>query len=177
MRAIKKVALTLSAAALPLLGSALAEAQEPGREAPRAPERFENRVSAEAFGGSGIGSRFDAAYGARVGYTTPQNIYLGAEGIRYQGQAGSSELLIGGDIGMRFFPTQRLEVRPFALVGAAIERAGDLPQGNSGTSFALQPGLLTAYHLGPAYLGAEGRVQVAPTPAAASLLGTVGLTF
>lgn len=177
MRAITKVALSLSAASLPLLVSAGARAQEAGYEAPRPPARVEQRISAEAFGGSGISSRFGAAYGARVGYTTPQRIYLGAEGIRYQGRGGSSEMLLGGDVGMRFFPTSRLEVRPFALVGAAIQSAGQNAEAPTGTSFALQPGLFTAYHLGAAYLGAEGRVQVAPTPAAASLLGTAGLTF
>lgn len=174
MRALTQVALSISALALPLLVPSLARAQ--AAETPRAPERVESRISAEAFGGSGINSRFGAAYGARVGYTTPQRVYLGADATRYQGQAGSSETLLGGDIGMRFFPTNRLEVRPFALVGAAIEAPGEAG-GSANTQFALQPGLLAAYHLGAAYLGAEGRIQVAPTPAAASLMGTAGLTF
>lgn len=176
MRAITKIALSLSAVALPFVLPATAQAQEMGYEAPRPPARVEQRISAEAFGGSGISSRYGAAYGARVGYTTPQRIFIGADATRYQGRAhNASETVLGGDIGMRFFPTSRFEVRPYALVGAAIENA--IGGGSSTTRFALQPGLFGAYHLGAAYLGAEGRVQVAPTPAAASLLGTAGLTF
>lgn len=177
MRAITKVALSLSAVALPLLLPTRAHAQEAGYEAPRPPVRVENRISAEASGGSGINSRFGAAYGARVGYTFPSGVYLGADATRYQGRAGSAETMLGGDLGMRFFPARRLEVRPYTFVGAAIESPGSNPEAISRTRFGLQPGLFAAYHLGAAYLGAEGRVQVIPTPAAASLLGTAGLTF
>lgn len=176
MRAITKIALSLSAIALPMLLPSLARAQAAERPA-RPPAAVENRISAEAFGGSGINSRFGAAYGARVGYTMPSRVFLAADATRYQGRAGSSETMLGGDVGMRFFPTARFEVRPYTFVGAALERAGTSPEGVNRTRFGLQPGIFAAYHLGSAYLGAEGRVQVAPTPAAASLLGTAGLTF
>jgi len=177
MRAITKLALSSAALALPFIVPAVAQAQEFGMEEPTPPSRVEQRVSAEAFGGSGIGGRYGAAYGGRVGYTTAQGIFLGAEGTRYQGAQGSSDMVIGGDVGYRFFPMDRVEIRPHALIGANIRSAGDMPEGPTGTTLAIQPGLFAGYHLGAAYLGAEGRVQVVPTPAAAAVLGTAGLTF
>jgi len=178
MRAITKLALSAAALAVPCILPTVAQAQDDwGMERPRTPSRVEQRVAAEAFGGSGIGGRYGAAYGARVGYTTAQGIWLGAEGTRYQGAQGSSDIVIGGDVGMRFFPASRFEVRPHALIGANIRDAGDMVGGPSGTTLAIQPGLFAGYHLGAAYLGAEGRVQIVPTPAAAAVLGTAGLTF
>lgn len=175
MRAIIKLGLSLAALAVPFVVPEAAQAQ--GMEEPRGPSRVEQRIAAEAFGGSGIGGRYGAAYGGRVGYTTPGGVFIGAEGTRYQGAQGSSDLVIGGDVGMRFFPTSRFEIRPHALIGANIRDAGDMADGPSGTTLAIQPGLFAGYHLGAVYLGAEGRVQVVPTPAAASVLGTAGLTF
>jgi hypothetical protein len=42
---------------------------------------------------------------------------------------------------------------------------------------AFQPGFLAAYHIGAAYLSAEGRAYVAPNPGALALLGGVGVNL
>lgn len=178
MRAISKVALSVAVIALPLLVSTRAHAQEIGYTPPGGPAvPVARTVSGDAFVGSGLGNRYGLGYGARVGYTMPKGIMLGVDATRYQGQASSSETIVGGEVGLRNFVTPRLEVRPFALVGAAIQSAGNLVGAPSTTQLALQPGVLAAWHFGRAFVSAEGRLQVTPTPAAASLLGGAGLTF
>lgn len=178
MRAISKILLSISVIALPLLASTRARAQEMGYTPPGgAAVPVARTVTGDAFVGSGLGNRYGLGYGARVGYTTPQQIIVGVDATRYQGEAASSETLVGGEVGLRNFVASRLEVRPFALVGAAIQSPGNLVGARTTTRFALQPGVLAAWHFGRAFVSAEGRLQVAPTPAAASLLGGAGLTF
>ncbi len=127
--------------------------------------------------GSGIDNRYDLGVGARLGYVLNSGLYLGGTVTHYSGEQSSSELLLGGDVGYELYAAPHWELRPFAMVGAAVQNAGDVPGGNNRTTFAFQPGFLTAYHFGPGFVSAEGRVQVAPTPAAVSLLGGAGLVF
>jgi hypothetical protein len=148
-----------------------ARAAEIGYESPGR-RIADNPLSAEGLVGSGLGGNYGMAYGGRLGWTFPSGVYLGGDVTHYDGVGAPSQLLLGGDVGYRIFTSNDFELRPFSLIGAAI------PEGGGGRSqFALQPGLLAAYHFGRAFISGEGRLQAMPSPTAASLLAGAGLSF
>ncbi len=48
---------------------------------------------------------------------------------------------------------------------------------NSNTSFAVQPSVLLMYHFGQAFLGADARWLVTPTPATLAVFASGGIGF
>jgi hypothetical protein len=87
----------------------------------------------------------------------------------------------GPEVGYKWYPTHLLpiEVRPYVFVGPAFitEVNGNNGNVSSKTSFAIQPGGMALYHIGPAFLGADARLFATPSPVGATLLGMAGLGF
>jgi hypothetical protein len=130
---------------------------------------------AEIAGYAGAG--YGVGVGARVGGTFASGVYLGGAFTYYTGNAS----FVGGELGYKFWPGYRWELRPYAFLGAALRRVGEEGFGRSAEEdaavFAFQPGFLAAYHFGPAYISADARVYVAPNPGALALLGGVGVNL
>jgi len=149
----------------------------------RAIEGYEASVQV----GSGFVDTYGLGMGARLGYTLPSGIYVGADVTHYFGntitlETGSESAhatFVGAEGGYKFFPSRHWEVRPYAFVGPAFVRTVANPPFRSEmvTRFAVQPGLLTAYHFGDAYLSAEAKVHVTPDPSALTVFGGAGLGF
>jgi len=147
-----------------------------------APERVEPgwEVSGQVGGGLGFG------LGARAGYTIDYGFYLGGSFTHFwgstvdtvNGDQRTSRNLFGGDIGYKmFFFTKALEVRPFVFLGADFfhENHPETRTVSSETGFAVHPSALVAYHIGPAFVSAEMRLMVTPTPIHVSAFGGVGM--
>jgi hypothetical protein len=136
--------------------------------------------SVEGLLGSGLDSQYGLMAGARGGYTTDNGVYLGGNATRADRSDGATDTLLGGELGYKYFPTPKVELRPFGIVGADIASASSAPglhPAPSATRLAIQPGILAAYHFGSFFVSAEGRLQVLPTPVAPSLLAGAGLNF
>jgi hypothetical protein len=111
--------------------------------------------------------------GARLGYAFNTGVYAGAAYTHFFGPTGASHAdFFGGELGYKFFPTARWELRPFVFAGPAfVATANDATR----TDFAVQPSLLTGYHFGAAYISVEARGLVTPDPSAFALLGGLGI--
>jgi len=123
--------------------------------------------------GSGFSDTYNIGFGARLGFTTSQGIYLGGDLEHYIGKdvVGSPHsTFLGGEAGLKIFPTYRLEVRPYAFLGA------DIPS-NGNTAFAFAPGVVGAYHFGAAFVDVDARYLVTPSPSTFMLTGGVGVGF
>jgi hypothetical protein len=122
---------------------------------------------------AGVGYDFGA--GARVGYAFRSGVYAGGAFTYYAANA----TFIGGEFGYKLFITRRWELEPYVFVGPAFVREGDRGFGRSSdrTMFGLQPGFLGAYHFGPAFVSAEMRIYVAPSPGALAFFGGIGVGF
>jgi hypothetical protein len=133
------------------------------------------REGVELGGYAGVG--YGVGVGARLGATFYPGLYLGGAFTYYTGNA----TFVGGEFGYKFWPGYRWELRPYAFLGAALLRVGNEGFGrgpnDSEAVLAFQPGFLAAYHIGAAYLSAEGRAYVAPNPGALALLGGVGVNL
>jgi len=152
-------------------------------------QRLEKGLEAEAFIGSGFTSTYGLGYGGRLGYTLGPGVYVGGAISYYQGKAvttpngsaANSATWVGGELGYKLYPgNEHWEVRPYVFAGPAIVRSarGDVfPIQETTTRFGVQPGLLGAYHFGNAYISAEGRYHITPSPAAFTLLAGAGLAF
>jgi len=165
------------------VSSAAAAATPPYRQAPYGPGTEngythvgdEDRVREGAEAGAQVGGAFDDAYGAavgaRLGYSFAPGVYVGAAYSHYFGQLSSTHAdFFGGEVGYKFFPTVRWELRPYAFLGPAFITTG----GVSRSDLAFQPSLLTAYHVGSVFFSVEARALVAPDPTALALMGGVG---
>jgi hypothetical protein len=128
-------------------------------------------IAGYAGGGYGVG------VGARMGGTLDPGVYLGGAFTYYTGNAS----FLGGELGYKFWPGYRWELRPYAFLGAAFVRVGDEGFGRNADEpavvVAFQPGFIAAYHLGAAYISIDGRAYVAPNPGALALLGGVGVNL
>jgi hypothetical protein len=149
----------------------------PGTE--NGPRRFDDeyrvREGAEAAGqvGAGFENPYGLGMGARLGYSFHPGVYVGAAYTHFFGRTSSEHAdFFGGELGYKFFPTARWELRPYAFLGPAFIATDDFA---ARTSLAFQPSLLTAYHFGTVYISAEARGLVTPDPAAFALLGGVGV--
>lgn len=135
------------------------------------PYRSGAEIAGFAGGGYGVG------VGGRLGGTIYPGLYLGGAFTYYTGNASFA----GGEIGYKFWPGVRWELRPYAFVGAAFLRVGNDGFGRRADEpdvvAAFQPGFLAAYHFGPAYIDVEGRAYVAPNPGALAVLGGVGVNM
>jgi hypothetical protein len=125
--------------------------------------------------------------GARVGYTFPNGIYAGADVTHYfgntvttsTGDVGAHATFVGAEGGYKLFTNPHWEVRPYVFVGPAFIRTVQAVPfaSESITRFAIQPGLLAAYHFGDMFLSAEAKVHVTPSPTALTVFGGAGMGF
>jgi hypothetical protein len=136
-------------------------------------DRYREGIEVAGYAGVGYG----VGVGGRVGVTLPPEIYLGGAFTYYSGNAA----FLGGEVGYKFWPGYRWELRPYLFMGPAFLRVGDQGFGRrpdqANVVLAFQPGFLGAYHFGPAYILAEGRVYVSPSPGALAFLGGVGVNL
>jgi len=136
---------------------------------------YHYRQGVELGGYAGVG--YGVGAGGRIGGTFDPGVYLGGAFTYYTGNAA----FLGGELGYKFWPGYRWELRPYVFVGAAFLRVGDDGFGrhpnDSDVVLAFQPGFLGAYHFGAAFVSAEGRVYVAPNPGALAFLGGVGVNL
>lgn len=144
---------------------------------------------AEANLGSGFTATYGLAFGARVGYTFKPGAYVGGSVTYFQGtsletpvgSASNHATWIGAEVGYKFFPRVHWELRPYVFAGPSVVSSStlrnDVPLQTTTTRFGVQPGLLTAYHFGQAFISAEARYYATPAPNALTLLGGAGLAF
>jgi len=137
--------------------------------------RYPYRTGAEMAGFAGVG--YGVGVGGRIGGTFESGAYLGGSFTYYTANA----TFVGGELGYKFWPGYRWELRPYVFLGPAFLRVGNEGFGRRSDQpevvFGFQPGFLAAYHFGPAYISAEGRVYVTPNPGALALLGGVGVNL
>jgi hypothetical protein len=133
------------------------------------------RTGAEMAGYAGVG--YGVGVGGRIGATTVPGVYLGGSFTYYTANA----TFVGGELGYKFWPGDRWELRPYVFLGPAFLRVGDDGFGRRADQprvvFGFQPGFLAAFHFGPAYISGEGRVYVTPNPGALAFLGGVGVNL
>lgn len=181
MRRTHPMALALPALAGALLVSSAAQAAE--LVVAGAPEHERKGVligndihpgpQLEANVGTGFSSLYNVGFGGRLGWTVGPGIYLGANAEHFIGSdtVGSPHnTFVGGEAGLKIFPTYRLEARPYAFVGAEIPSTGD-------KQLAVAPGAVVAYHFGRAFVDVDARYLVTPSPQTFMLLGGAGLGF
>jgi len=136
---------------------------------------YHYREGVELGGYAGVG--YGVGVGGRIGATFHPGVYLGGAFTYYSGNAA----FVGGELGYKFWPGNRWELRPYAFLGPAFVRVGDDGFGRRADQpeivLAFQPGFLAAYHFGAAYISAEGRAYVTPHPGALALLGGVGVNL
>lgn len=147
---------------------------EPGRVKPGW------EVGGQIGGGQGWG------VAARAGYTIDYGLYFGASYTHFWGSSvptvngdqRTSSNLFGGEVGYKmFFFTKAFEVRPYVFLGADFSHE-DHPETltvSSETGFSIAPGVLAAYHFGPAFVSGEFKVYITPTPVHVGAFGGVGL--
>lgn len=146
-------------------------------------------LEAQANIGSGFTRTYGLGFGGRLGYTLRPGVYVGGAISYYQGRsvetpngsASNSATWVGAEVGYKLFPgNAHWELRPYMFAGPAIVKTatgGIFPVQETTTRFGLQPGLLGAYHFGSAFISAEGRYHLTPSPAAFTLLAGAGLAF
>ncbi|MGC4064647.1 MAG: hypothetical protein QM784_08385 [Polyangiaceae bacterium] len=134
-------------------------------------DRVREGFTLAGFAGVGYG----VGAGARIGYSFRPGVYLGGAYTYYSGNAS----MLGGELGYKLFLSSRWELMPYVFGGAAFVREGDSGFGRDSaeTVGAFQPGVVGAYHFGPAFLFADARAYVTPSPGALALLGGVGVTL
>jgi hypothetical protein len=139
-------------------------------------------VSGQIGGGIGFG------LGARASYAIDYGFYVGGAFTHFwgstvptvNGDQRTSRNLFGGDIGYKmFFFTRAFEVRPFVFLGADFHHQfhPETLTVSSETAFAVAPSALAAYHIGPAFVSAEIRLMVTPTPVHVGGFGGFGLAL
>jgi hypothetical protein len=103
--------------------------------------------------------------------------FFGTNVATLLGTDSESQTLFGGDVGYKIFPKPEWELRPFIFAGIGIfNRLNEnIRIVNQSTDFTVSPAFLAAYHFGNAFLSAETRLQVAPSPIHFALLGGLGL--
>jgi hypothetical protein len=160
-----------------------------GTERPitRGDQRVTPGIEGEVLLGSGFTDTYGLGFGGRAGYTFSQGLYVGGAGTYYSGRsiniAGRSEgayaAFLGAEAGWKLFPEEHWELRPYVFVGPSFVKSVDenTLRTETRTRFGFQPGVLGAYHFGRAYVSAEARAHVTPTPGALTLLAGAGLSF
>jgi hypothetical protein len=133
--------------------------------------------------GTGFSGTYGIGYEGRIGYTLPIGVYLGGQVQAFYGQGIDNEkahaTFFGGELGYKLFPFEAVELRPYVFAGPAfITQVSENPTlVSSKTSFAVQPGALALYHIGPAFLGADFRFLATPSPFGVTLMGSAGVSF
>ncbi|HKQ69319.1 MAG TPA: hypothetical protein VJT73_08270 [Polyangiaceae bacterium] len=171
--------------ALDFPGSINEPPKGPGTEQPTqyrtASERVRPGWEAGVQAGAGIGFGF----GGRVGYSFVPGIYVGGAANYFLGSSvntptgtdKTSQFTFGGEVGYKIYPQAAIELRPYVFAGTGtFERFQTATaRVESDWKFTLYPGFLAAYHFGNAFVSAEGRLQVTPSPVAFAIMGGVGL--
>jgi hypothetical protein len=159
----------------------------PGTERPAGPpqRRVREGVSASANVGSGFSDTYGLGVGARAGWSFPNGIYAGGAIEYFAGHTVNNQMahatFLGGEVGYEVFLTRdgRWELMPFVFGGPAfvktVQTAPFIVE--TQTSFGIQPGLLTQYRFGNAFIGGEVRGMVTPSPAGLALLASAGMSF
>jgi hypothetical protein len=186
------LSISISAEAQPIVvpNSINAPPAGPGTEAPRgapAGTRTVPGYDAAIQLGGGFTDTYGFGIGARLGYTTSMGAYIGANLIHYfghtvdtsTGQESAHATFVGAEGGYKFFATRNWEVRPYIFAGPAFITSVDSNpfMKQSITRFAVQPGLVAAYHAGSFFVSAEGKYHVTPSPTAFTIFGGAGLGF
>ena len=133
--------------------------------------------------GTGFSGTYGLGYEGRIGYTLPVGVYLGGQVQAFYGQNANNEkahaAFFGAELGYKLFPFEPLELRPYVFAGPAfITQVNENPTSvSSKTAFAVQPGALALYHIGPAFVGADFRFLATPSPFGVTLMGSVGVGF
>jgi hypothetical protein len=170
-----RFAFAITVAATTLASIASADVVVVRERAEPAYSRYPYRTGVEMGGYAGVG--YGVGVGGRIGATTVPGIYLGGSFTYYTQNA----TFVGGELGYKFWPGERWELRPYAFLGPAFLRVGNDGFGRNPNDpevvFAFQPGFLAAVHFGQAYISGEGRVYVTPNPGALAFLGGVGVNL
>jgi hypothetical protein len=138
-------------------------------------------IEAAAAIGTGFADTYGLGFEGRVGYTFKQGIYAGAAVQQYVGHSINDQQahasFVGGEAGYKYYPTESLEIRPYAFVGPGfitqVSPSGTL----SRTDLALQPGVVAMYHFGALFVGADAHVMVLPSPNTLAVLASGGIGF
>jgi hypothetical protein len=174
----------LSVIALPILALSMLTARAsnaavvvvagtPEREGPAVGTGIHPGAQLEAHFGSGFSDTYNVGFGARLGFTSDAGIYLGGNLEHTIGRdvvRTPQNTLVAGELGIKLFPSYRIEVRPYGLAGAQIPS-------NAGTQLAVAPGVVAAYHFGAAFIDVDARYLVTPNPSTFMLMGGAGLGF
>ncbi len=140
-------------------------------------------VEAMAALGTGFADTYGLGFEGRVGYTFRDGIYAGGAAQHFLGHSVNDQqahaTFFGGEVGYKLYPTDTLEVRPYAFVGPAfITQVASNPFTTiSKTDLAVQPGVLGMYHFGEAFVGADAHVMLLPSPNTVALMATGGIGF
>jgi len=173
MRAKLAVATTIAAMSATSLAFADTYVVREHAEVVHTDEGYHRGVEVGGYAGVGYG----VGVGGRVGGTFEPGVYLGGAFTFYSGNAA----FLGVELGYKFWPGYRWELRPYVFMGPAFVRVGDEGFGRRPDQpdvvLAFQPGFLAAYHFGPAFVSMEGRAYVAPNPGALAFLGGVGVNL
>ncbi len=126
-------------------------------------------ISAFVGGGYGLG------VGGRLGHTFPVGLYVGGAFTFYTGDAA----LLGGEVGFKFFPSRRWELRPYLFAGPAFIRTGEgrFARDSNQTVLAIQPGFIGAYHFGDLFVYGDARAYAEPGPQGLALFGGLGVSL
>jgi hypothetical protein len=140
-------------------------------------------------GGVGLGTGFSSTYSvgmeARVGYTFRNGIYGGGALQYFAGTSIANQsnhaTFIGGELGYKVFTDRHFEIRPYFFLGPSfitqVRSLNNIVAVDSSTSFAVQPSVLLMYHFGQAFVGADGRWLVTPSPATFAVFASGGIGF
>jgi hypothetical protein len=145
-------------------------------------------IEASAAIGTGFADTYGLGLEGRVGYTFQNGLYAGGAAQHYLGHAINDQqahaTFVGGEVGYKFFPNDKLEIRPYAFAGPAfITQVAPPPVPTappwtrSTTNLALQPGILGMYHFGDAFIGGDAHVMLYPEPNTVAVLASGGFGF
>ena len=156
-----------------------------GTEVPRpsAGNRVREGYEANAQIGTGFSSTYGLGVGARAGYTFRQGIYVGGAFDYFFGNSTNDNTaygtFFGADVGYKFFFFDRWEVRPHIIAGPGFTKYVNTEPfyTDSRIGFAVQPGLMAAYHFGEFYLMGDGRWFATPAPNTFALTVGAGVGF
>jgi hypothetical protein len=136
---------------------------------------------------AGLGSGFADTYGlgleGRIGYTFRQGLYAGGDVQYFIGHSVNDQqahaTFVGGELGYKFFPTRRVEVRPYAFLGPSwiTQVAANPFVTNSKVDVAVQPGILAEYHIGDIFVGGDAHYMLTPQPNTLAVLASAGFGF
>ncbi|MGD0675532.1 MAG: outer membrane beta-barrel protein [Polyangiaceae bacterium] len=136
---------------------------------------------------AGIGTGFADTYGlgfeGRIGYTFLRGVYVGGDVQYFVGHSVNDQsahaAFVGGQLGYKFFPTEHIEIRPYAFLGPAfITQVSSNPFLEiSKTDLAVQPGVLATYHFGDIFIGGDAHYMATPSPNTLAILANAGIGF